>query len=598
MPKYKFIEGIDFWFNGAVRLLNKTIDKNAEGALDQTFRRYGEIGSTDNYTTETKSGLTFESSKVLKGSKIVKVLDRGRLDTKEYKYSLIATQCPKPANMISFLDKIYLSKIDAVISLTNEKKSSKAFHYWDMNAVVSGILQGGDDKLSFQKIPGRREVEIYCKPLYKYKIGLLEPFGGTKNVVTAKLIITPTDPDTIANNVNENKNLKKKYKLEANNLKPKTVDFYLYTNWPDQKVPATEEELNGLERLIMNIALFKRKPLVHCSAGVGRTGVFAACYESLKQSDTPDPVEIVRSMRKHRTSMVQSEEQFQLVCKFILRNRLGMNIDWTANIDYNTYLQYFNKPINDYRTFKADEKGRFGGIALYEQNLIPDYDDLPGLFDFVEHKSIRNVVILGPGGGFIEFFNSLENKISNYTIHTTILSRSSSSSSQSWNCTIEKKGGKGAIDVHFHYFNNFDSKGDVQHEFYDIFNELVNGIYKNARKNDMSPILVVSKEENKNFLPTFSRYLYNIAFDDDNLYAVGKKVLPHHRVETKKTSPKEKLQNAQASPPKLDMKKMFYQGAVWNTNDNTKQNAKTNFEEEQRVKINRYPNDKIKRKGH
>ena len=52
---------------------------------------------------------------------------------------------------------------------------------------------------------------------------------------------------------------------------------------------------------------------VHCSAGIGRTGVFIA--SNLMMPDT-DIVELIRDMRERRLGMVQTEEQFAFLQDF------------------------------------------------------------------------------------------------------------------------------------------------------------------------------------------------------------------------------------------------------------------------------------------
>jgi len=62
--------------------------------------------------------------------------------------------------------------------------------------------------------------------------------------------------------------------------------------------------------------------LVHCSAGIGRTGTFAAIHSTLKKvelqlKEKPDEeptinlVEVVLELRKQRPNMVQTVEQYE-----------------------------------------------------------------------------------------------------------------------------------------------------------------------------------------------------------------------------------------------------------------------------------------------
>ncbi|KTF71366.1 hypothetical protein cypCar_00048535, partial [Cyprinus carpio] len=60
----------------------------------------------------------------------------------------------------------------------------------------------------------------------------------------------------------------------------------------------------------INRTPFSGATVVHCSAGVGRTGTFIALDRVLQQLDTRDTVDIysaVFDLRLHRTHMVQTE---------------------------------------------------------------------------------------------------------------------------------------------------------------------------------------------------------------------------------------------------------------------------------------------------
>lgn len=103
-----------------------------------------------------------------------------------------------------------------------------------------------------------------------------------------------------------------------------------FVDWPEQGVPKTGE---GFVDFIGQVHKTKEQfgqegPItVHCSAGVGRTGVFIAlshALERLQNEGTLDLFQIVRTLRTERPGMVQSEEQYhfcyraalEYVCSF------------------------------------------------------------------------------------------------------------------------------------------------------------------------------------------------------------------------------------------------------------------------------------------
>uniref|UniRef100_A0ABI7X0M7 protein-tyrosine-phosphatase n=1 Tax=Felis catus TaxID=9685 RepID=A0ABI7X0M7_FELCA len=100
--------------------------------------------------------------------------------------------------------------------------------------------------------------------------------------------------------------------LDAHRL----IRHFHYTVWPDHGVPETTQSLIQFVRTVRDY--ISRSPgagptVVHCSAGVGRTGTFIALDRILQQLDSKDSVDIygaVHDLRLHRVHMVQTECQY------------------------------------------------------------------------------------------------------------------------------------------------------------------------------------------------------------------------------------------------------------------------------------------------
>ena len=92
----------------------------------------------------------------------------------------------------------------------------------------------------------------------------------------------------------------------------KTITHIQYTSWPDHEVPEYADEILYLYYKVK--ALSRAGPLlVHCSAGVGRTGTFIALDNLLQQSEAEKQVnvfECVSEMREDRCEMVQTVKQY------------------------------------------------------------------------------------------------------------------------------------------------------------------------------------------------------------------------------------------------------------------------------------------------
>uniref|UniRef100_A0A8C1LK06 protein-tyrosine-phosphatase n=1 Tax=Cyprinus carpio TaxID=7962 RepID=A0A8C1LK06_CYPCA len=94
---------------------------------------------------------------------------------------------------------------------------------------------------------------------------------------------------------------------------PRTVRQFHYTIWPDHGVPETTQSLVQFVRTVRDYIDRTTSPgvtVVHCSAGVGRTGTFIVLDRVLQQLDRNCTVDIygcVFDLRLYRSYMVQTE---------------------------------------------------------------------------------------------------------------------------------------------------------------------------------------------------------------------------------------------------------------------------------------------------
>uniref|UniRef100_A0A8C4LWQ5 Receptor-type tyrosine-protein phosphatase eta n=1 Tax=Equus asinus asinus TaxID=83772 RepID=A0A8C4LWQ5_EQUAS len=97
-----------------------------------------------------------------------------------------------------------------------------------------------------------------------------------------------------------------------------------FTSWPDHGVPDTTDLLINFRYLVRDY--MKQSPpespvLVHCSAGVGRTGTFIAIDRLIYQIENENSVDvygIVSDLRMHRPLMVQTEDQYVFLNQCVL----------------------------------------------------------------------------------------------------------------------------------------------------------------------------------------------------------------------------------------------------------------------------------------
>jgi len=124
--------------------------------------------------------------------------------------------------------------------------------------------------------------------------------------------------------------------------KSKIVWHFLFAGWPDHTKPEGEDRAALLE--LFDLSASKCSPnnprVVHCSAGVGRTGTFIALDHLLKELDSgqllngtdpeEDPVyETVDRLREQRMMMVINPLQLQFLYE-VLREQVSIKLGKTT----------------------------------------------------------------------------------------------------------------------------------------------------------------------------------------------------------------------------------------------------------------------------
>lgn len=130
----------------------------------------------------------------------------------------------------------------------------------------------------------------------------------------------------------------RKFKLRQTDTdEERTVDHFQSTAWPDHSCPELDIEFEALNYLVYRIKKVHRRhlgrALVHCSAGVGRTGTLIAIFQIvtalerqlLDQTTNPGVVPrisifgTVRRLREQRWGMVQTKEQYEFLYRYTER---------------------------------------------------------------------------------------------------------------------------------------------------------------------------------------------------------------------------------------------------------------------------------------
>ncbi|XP_051978355.1 tyrosine-protein phosphatase non-receptor type 4b isoform X2 [Xyrauchen texanus] len=96
-----------------------------------------------------------------------------------------------------------------------------------------------------------------------------------------------------------------------------------YLAWPDHGVPDDSSDfLNFVSHVRSKRTDTDEPVVVHCSAGIGRTGVLITMETAMcliENGQSVYPLDIVRTMRDQRAMMIQTPSQYRFVCEAILK---------------------------------------------------------------------------------------------------------------------------------------------------------------------------------------------------------------------------------------------------------------------------------------
>ncbi|XP_059173395.1 receptor-type tyrosine-protein phosphatase alpha-like [Physella acuta] len=179
----------------------------------------------------------------------------------------IASQGPCESMLNDFIRMLWEQKIDKVVMLTNliEEGKVKCLKYWP---------DEGKEK-----------------------------FGDIK----VKLAATHVFADYTI----------RKLELSKRNQPTHPLTHFHFTSWPDKGVPATPWSLVDFEQRVA-MEESTRPMVVHCSAGVGRTGTFIALRNVMREAEDTGVVNFFRTvskLRQDRMMMIQTAEQYEFLHK-------------------------------------------------------------------------------------------------------------------------------------------------------------------------------------------------------------------------------------------------------------------------------------------
>jgi len=113
------------------------------------------------------------------------------------------------------------------------------------------------------------------------------------------------------------------FELADDQNRTRSIQQLQFVNWPDHGVP---NDPSDFVDFVMRVNSIKNEEpqsptLVHCSAGVGRTGVTImsdTAIENIRHLSKNEPLYMLGEMRHQRPCLIQTPIQFQFVCKTIV----------------------------------------------------------------------------------------------------------------------------------------------------------------------------------------------------------------------------------------------------------------------------------------
>ncbi|KAK0065014.1 receptor-type tyrosine-protein phosphatase T, partial [Biomphalaria pfeifferi] len=150
----------------------------------------------------------------------------------------------------------------------------------------------------------------------------------------------------------------RKLELCKKNQTSHQVTQFHFTSWPDKSVPTASWSLVDFEQRVFTVAT-SEPIVVHCSAGVGRTGTFIALHNVMQQAEATGNVDFfntVNNLRKDRMFMVQTAEQYEFLHRAGLAAIVCMGTTVTAAAFMHRLKLLDGKPLSKQTSLNEEFK--------------------------------------------------------------------------------------------------------------------------------------------------------------------------------------------------------------------------------------------------
>ncbi|XP_005074691.1 tyrosine-protein phosphatase non-receptor type 2 isoform X1 [Mesocricetus auratus] len=252
------------------------------------------------------------------------------VDIEEAQRSYILTQGPLPNTCCHFWLMVWQQKTRAVVMLnrTVEKESVKCAQYWPT-----------DDREMLFKETG-------------FNVKLLSE--DVKSYYTVHLL-----------------------QLEnTNSGETRTISHFHYTTWPDFGVPESPASfLNFLFKVRESGSLNPEHgpAVIHCSAGIGRSGTFSlvdTCLVLMEKGEDVNVKQVLLNMRKYRMGLIQTPDQLRFSYMAIIEGAKYIQGDSNIQKRWRELSKEDLSPVRDHSQNKTmTEKYNGKRISSEEEKL-------------------------------------------------------------------------------------------------------------------------------------------------------------------------------------------------------------------------------------
>ncbi|XP_048244183.1 tyrosine-protein phosphatase 99A-like [Haliotis rufescens] len=187
-------------------------------------------------------------------------------------------------------------------------------------------------------------------------------------------------------------------KKKTGNGKKRDVHHLHFTSWPDHSVPDAAALLDFMWRVKVITEQQTQPIIVHCSAGIGRTGTYIAIeslVEQAKSEGVVNVVSFVSNMRGQRKNMIQTKEQYMFVYKAVARavaegdTSLDAEVIRQMDLDHVSDINFGNKTVRQH--LEALRNVHRGNSESVNVRSVHSYTKRNGFFIMTSHPDKEEV---------------------------------------------------------------------------------------------------------------------------------------------------------------------------------------------------------------